>query len=82
MIRDIVIGKPLVNIEVLGIENPYYTENRQLHEILIELGVFKSKQQIKKNRPDLIKELNELDCIDLKVGKNRFYIVVGEWKDD
>lgn len=39
------------------------TENRYLPTILTELGVFPSVDQIRRNRRDLMREVNENECI-------------------
>lgn len=75
---DIVIGTPLVSLDTLGVEDPHFTNERNLAKIMVDLKVFPSMGQIRKNRPDLMIELNEFDCIELKIGKRWFYIIVGE----
>jgi len=79
--NNIVIGKPLVDLKLLGIENDEITvfeEKKFLPRILVKHGFFKSTSQIRKNRPDLFIELNKLDFIELKIGHKRLCIVVGE----
>lgn len=79
--NNIVIDKPLVDLKLLGIENDEITvfeEERFLPRILVKHGFFKSTSQVRKNRPDLFIELNNLDFIELKIGHKRLWIVVGE----
>ena len=38
----------------------------------------KSNSEVRKNKPELVKTLDDLDCIDVKWGKKRLYIIVGE----
>jgi len=79
--QNIVIGKLLVDLKILGIEDDEITvfENeRFLPKILVKHGFFKSTSQIKKNRPDLFVELDNLDFIELKIGHKRLCVIVGE----
>ena len=79
--QNIVIGKPLVDLKLLGIEDNEITvfENeRFLPKILVKHGFFKSTSQIRKNRPDLFIELNKLVFIELKIGHKRLCVIVGE----
>ena len=89
MIENIVIGTPLVSIASLlsdgpedWIQNEYKktkcTGNRFLPQILKDIGAVKSTSEIKRNRPDLWVELKDPDCFWIKIGKRRFYVVVGE----
>ena len=86
MIENIVIGKPLVSLDVLlGDEfnnnfNYSYetTEERYLPKILVEYKFIKSIRELKRNRKDLDVMLCKPDCLDIKIGKKRVYIVVGE----
>jgi len=78
---NIVIGKPLVELKLLGIEDNEITmfeDERFLPKLLKKYGYFKSTSQIKKNRSDLCIELNKLDFIEVKIGHKRLWIVVGE----
>lgn len=90
-IENIVIGRPLVHESGLlaltpidWVENEkaktYYTDERFLPKILVQLGIYPSIAEIRRNKPDLMIELNKVDFIDrLKVSKKRFlWIVVGE----
>jgi hypothetical protein len=75
---DIIIGKPLVSPDVLSLDDPIYTQERYLPKLLIELGIFTSISQVRKNRPDLCITLDTIDCREFKIGKRRLYIVIGE----
>ena len=90
-IENIVIGRPLVHEHTLLALNPvdwieneraktYYTAERFLPRILVDLGIYPSVSEVKRNKPELMKELTKIDFINkLKVGKKRFlWIVVGE----
>ena len=89
-IENIVIGNPLIpDYDLLAkdsidwalneIKKTFYTEERFLPRILVEIGIYPSVSEIRRNRPDLMTELNQLDFIDkLKVAKNRYvWIIVG-----
>jgi len=79
--NNIVIGTPLVDLKLLGIEDDEITvfeTERFLPKLLKEYGLFKSTSQIRKNRPDLFIELDKIDFIELKIGHKRLWIIVGE----
>lgn len=90
-VENIVIGKPLVEPstmfsinenewERLEKDKTYYTDERFLPRILVDIGIYPSVSEIRRNKPELMMELNKLDFIDnLKVSKNRrLWILVGE----
>lgn len=79
--HNIIIGKPIIDLKKLGIEDYEKTiKDKELFlpKLLKKHGFFKSTSQIKKNRPELWRELEELSTNLIKVGKDRVYIVVGE----
>lgn len=81
MARTVVIGEPLVSLELLGFEErevSLRTEERYLPQILVDLGFFKSKSEVRRNRPDLVRTLEELDFEDIKIGKKRLWLIVGK----
>lgn len=83
---NIIIGTPIVGLNILGINDDTWNEwtifedgsERRLDRLLVEHGFFSSMGQLRKNRPDLVKELNGLDFIELKIGRKRVCVVVGE----
>lgn len=90
-IENIVIGTPIVSPKsmfassdddwnAIEKEKTYYTNERFLPRILVDLGLYPSINEIRRNKPELIKSLNNLDFIDgLRVKKKRkFWILVGE----
>lgn len=90
-IENIVIGLPIVepcymfakNCEdwkKIEQEKTYYTTERFLPKILIELGIYPSINEIKRNKPELMITLDKKDFIDnLKVSKKRrLWILIGE----
>ena len=89
MFHNIVIGKPLVepwqliafdkeDWEKIEEKDTLFTEERFLPAIMVEAGIVKSRSEVKRNQPDLCKELRELNCFWLKWGKKRIWVVVGE----
>ena len=89
MFHNIVIGKPLAEpwelissseeeFEKSDKKDTLFTNERFLPALLVEAGIVKSRSEVKRNKPELCKELNELDCFWLKWGKQRIWIVVGE----
>ena len=90
-VENIVIGKPIVESSTMFSldeedwnriekEKTYYTNERFLPRILVDIGIYPSVSEIRRNKPELIVELNQLDFIDnLKASKNRrLWILVGE----
>lgn len=90
-IENIVIGTPIVSPEsifassdndwnAIEKEKTYYTDERFLPRILVDLGIYPSISEIRRNKPQLVKTLYSLDFIDgLKVKKKRkIWILVGE----
>lgn len=89
MIQNIIIGTPLVRPELLiatdinDWENneklqTLFTEERNLPAILKEAGIVPSISEVRRNRPELMVQLETPDCFWVKWGKKRVYIVVGE----
>lgn len=87
--QNVVIGKPICEPwqmfaynEVDWEENEknytLFTEERFLPRILVECGVAKSVNEVRKNKPDLVKTLDTPDFICIKWGKKRLHIQVGE----
>lgn len=90
-IENIVIGNPIVdpssmfakdeddwnNVEK---EKTYFTEERFLPRILVNIGIYPSVNEIRRNKPELMVTLDKLDFIDcLKVKKKRkVWILIGE----
>lgn len=88
MIKDVIIGKPIIDPWYIFCKEEYewdeikdeiyYTEERFLPKIMVDLGIVKSVSEVKRNQSKLIKELNNLDYLEIKWGKNRLFILVGE----
>lgn len=90
-IENIVVGKPIVfekdifaiddnDWEQIEKDKTYYTDERFLPRILVDIGVYPSISEIRRNRKDLMITLDKLDFIDkLKVAKKKYlWILVGE----
>lgn len=90
-IENVVIGKPLANPvymfsfdemdwNQMEKEKTYYTEERFLPRILVDLGIYPSISEIRRNKPELMISLDNVDFIDnLKVSKKRrLWILIGE----
>lgn len=90
-IENIVIGTPIADPKdmfassdddwnIIEKEKTYYTDERFLPRILVDLGIYPSTSEIRRNKPQLVKSLDRLDFIDsLKVKKKRkLWILVGE----
>lgn len=60
-------------------EKTYYTDERFLPRILVKLGIYPSINEIRRNRPDLITNMDKITFIDnQKVSKKRkLWIAVG-----
>lgn len=88
MVENIVIGKPLVQPqELLAYDNDdwinvekaktLFTEERNLPRLMKMSGIVSATSEVKRNRPDLCIDLNELDFKEIKWGKKRLFIIVG-----
>lgn len=90
-IENIVIGIPIVDPKdmfassdddwnAIEKEKTYYTDERFLPRILVDLGIYPSISEIRRNKPNLMRLLDGLDFIDgLKVSKKRkLWILAGE----
>lgn len=90
-VENIVIGKPVVDPQELFAadkddwnkvekEKTYFTEERFSPRILVDIGIYPSISEIRRNKPQLVVTLDHLDFMDgLKVSKKRkLWIVIGE----
>lgn len=89
MFLNVVIGKPLVDPKTLlalddldwkNNEQPQtlFTETKYLPAVMKEAGVVQSTSEVRKNRPDLNISLENPDCLWVKWGKKRLYVIIGE----
>lgn len=90
-IENIVIGNPIASpVDMFALdesdwervekEKTYFTEERFLPKILVDIGIYPSISEIRRNRKDLMITLDAVDFIDkLKVSKKRtIWILIGE----
>lgn len=90
-VENIVIGKPIVepltmfsldedDWERIEKDKTYYTDERFLPRILVDIGIYPSVNEIRRNKPELMITLDKLDFINnLKVSKKRrLWILIGE----
>ena len=90
-VENIVIGTPIVEPSSMFAldeddwnsierEKTYFTSERFLPRILVDLGIYPSVNEIRRNKPELVRTLDSLDFIDgLKVKKKKkLWILVGE----
>lgn len=90
-VENIVIGTPIAEMPQMfasdkndwnkvEAEKTYYTDERFLPRILVDLGIYPSISEIRRNKPQLMVSLDKVDFIyDLKVSKKRkLWILVGE----
>lgn len=85
---DVVIGKPIVHPWYIFCNEEcewdkiksdiYYTEERFLPKIMVDLGIVKSVSEIKRNKPQLMCNLDKLDYLEVKWGKNKLFVLVGK----
>ncbi len=93
--RNVVIGKPLVEPwELIAIderdwednerEYTLFTETRYLPAVLKEVGLVSATREVRRNRPDLCRTFadDELDCLDIKLGKKKLWVVVGAGSEE
>lgn len=90
-IENIVIGNPIVDPSIMFAkdeddwnsvekEKTYFTEERFLPRILVNIGIYSSVNEIRRNKPELMMALDKLNFINcLKVSKKRkVWILIGE----
>jgi hypothetical protein len=89
MIRNIIIGKPLVepwklcahderDFEETEARETLFTDERFLPAVLVEAGIVLSRGEVRRNKPELCVSLDKLDCFWVKWGKKQVWVVVGE----
>ena len=88
MFQNVIIGNLLVDPkELFAInqvdwdenekQNTLFTSERFLPRILVAAGAAPSINEIRRNRPDLIRELNEVGFEMIKIGKKFLWIAIG-----
>lgn len=89
-VENIVIGQPLINPSAIfstdvddwddnELTKTYYTNERYLPRILVDLGIYPSVSEIKRNKPELMITLDKIDFIQIRPKKKvPLWILVGE----
>ena len=88
-IENIVIGNPIVepaeifakdmkDWEQVEKEKTIWTDERNLAVILKELGIVKSVSEVRRNKPQFYVKLDKLDFMEVKWGKRKVFVLVGE----
>ena len=89
-IENIVIGTPLVSAKELlsandsdwvnvEFEKTIFTNERYLPNILVQLGIYPSISEIRRNKPELMIRLDKVDFINIKPKKKHpLWIIIGE----
>lgn len=85
--KDIIIGTPIVEPWYIFCEEEHewddikddihYTEERFLPKIMINLGLVDSISEVRRNKPQLMINLDKLDYVEIKWGKSKLFILVG-----
>lgn len=81
-IKTVIVGQPLVPIELLGFseewDRPIRTEERYLPQILTDIGFAPSNNETKRNRKDLVRNLDKPDFETIKMGRKALWLIVGQ----
>lgn len=88
MFQNVVIGAPVCepwqifahdikDWEETEKKNTLFTEERFLPKIMVECGIVSSINEVRRNKPNLVKSLNDIDFIEIKWGKKRLFIQIG-----
>lgn len=88
IVKDIVIGKPICEPWYMFCneqnewddikDNVLFTEERYLPKLMVDCGLVKSISEVRRNKSELVINLDKPDFIEVKWGKSRLYIQVGE----
>ena len=88
--ENIVIGKTIAEPKSLlslndedwfnnELEKTWFTNETFLPRILVAIGIFPSVNEIRRNKPELVVNLDEIGFIELKVTRKRkVWIMIGE----
>lgn len=87
VLKNVIIGKPICKPWHMfcNTEDEWetekndiiFTEERNLAKILVQCGIVKSINEVRRNKPELMRQLTTLDFLEVKWGKSRLYILVG-----
>ena len=59
-------------------EKTLFTNERFLPRIMVEAGIVKSVNEVRRNNPKLVRSLDEPEYLEIKWGKKRLFILAGE----
>ena len=90
--ENIIIGCPIVkDVELMfakDLDDWYYNEAgktiwmptgiNNIAELLVLLGIVKSKSEVRRNKPELCKHFDKPDYVEVKWGKRRLYVLIGQ----
>lgn len=85
-IENIVIGKPIVGLcHLLGESEDdksyeditVFETERFLPKLLSKYGFMKSISEVRRNKPELVRILDKLDFLEIRIGKRKICIVIG-----
>lgn len=77
-----IFGKNLSDWDTNEKDKTHYTEERFLPKILVDIGATKSVSEIRRNRKDLVVNLDGLSYKEIKLGKRKFFILVGNQENN
>lgn len=88
IVKNIVIGKPICDPWYMFCNEPdewdttkkdiLFTEDRYLPRLMVNCGLVDSISEVRRNKPELMINLDKPDFLEVKWGKSRLYIQVGE----
>lgn len=89
MFHNVIIGTPLVTPDNLfaysaedwdknEFKDTLFTQDKFLPKVMVDAGLVKSVSEVRRNQPRLSVMLNRPDFLEVKWGKNKIYICVGE----
>ena len=89
MAQNVVIGNPIIPASQLLAydardweenekDQTLFTKTRFLPAVMKEAGIVKSTGEVIRNRKDLVITMDHPDFMEIKWGKKRLFIVVGE----
>lgn len=88
-IENVVIGKPVAEVAEIFAFNEndwninekhktHYTTERFLPKLLVECGLVKSTSEVIRNKPEYKRMLDDICFIEIKWGKRKLFILVGD----
>lgn len=88
MVENIVIGNPKVMPQSIFSFNEedwenneksktMFTSDRFLPKLMVESGIVKSINEVRRNKPELFINLTSPDFLEIKWGRKRLFILVG-----